>query len=155
MFQPIAEGRRIVAEAHRCPVRGSRPYPRGVNSDFKRVSEAKYVLLTTFRKDGTPVATPLWAAPDGDKLLMWTVTDSYKVKRIKRNPSVTVAACDARGNPKGEPVAAVAEILDAPGTDHARDAIARRYGILGWIAMKGSLLRRGKTGTIGLAITAA
>ncbi len=107
-----------------------------MNSDFKRVSEAKYVLLTTFRKDGTPVATPLWAAPDGDKLLMWTVTDSYKVKRIKRNPSVTVAACDARGNPKGEPVAAVAEILDAPGTDHARDAIARRLRILGWITMK-------------------
>ena len=147
--------RQIVAETCRCSARGARTYPRGVNSDFKRVSEAKYVLLTTFRKDGTPVATPLWAAPDGDKLLMWTVTDSYKVKRIRRNPSVTVAACDARGNPKGEPVAAVAEILDGPGTDHARDAIARRYGILGWITMKGSLLRRGKTGTIRLAITAA
>lgn len=126
-----------------------------MNADFKRVAESKYVLLTTFRKDGTPVATPLWAAADGDTLLMWTVTDSYKVKRIRKNPAVTVAACDARGNPKGEPVAAKAEILDAAGTDHARDAIARRYGIIGWLTMKGSLLRRGKTGTIGIAITAA
>ncbi|NRI64711.1 MULTISPECIES: PPOX class F420-dependent oxidoreductase [Rhodococcus] len=121
--------------------------------DFKRVTESKYVLLTTFRKDGTPVATPLWAALDGERLLVWTVTDSYKVKRIRRNPSVTVAVCDARGNPKGDPVAAKAEILDGHGTDHARDAIARRYGIIGWLTMKGSLLRRGKTGTVGIAIS--
>lgn len=130
-----------------------RTYPRQVTPDFKRVTESKYVLLTTFRKDGTPVATPLWAAVDGERLLVWTVTDSYKVKRIRRNPSVTVAVCDARGNPKGEPVAAKAEILDGAGTDYARGAIARRYGIIGWLTMKGSLLRRGKTGTVGIAIS--
>ena len=124
-----------------------------MNPDLARVADSKYVLLTTFRKDGTPVATPLWAALDGDTLLMSTVTDSYKVKRIRRNPSVTVAACDARGNPKGEPVLAVAGILDGPAADHAREVVARRYGILGWIITKASLLRRGKTGTIGLAIT--
>jgi PPOX class probable F420-dependent enzyme len=125
-----------------------------VTTEFDRVSSAKYVLLTTFRKDGTPVATPLWAAADGDRLLMWTVTDSYKVKRIRRNPEVTVAACDARGKPKGPEVPARAVILDAADTDHTRDVIARKYGILGWLTMKGSLLRRGKTGTIGLAVTA-
>ena len=43
---------------------------------------------------------------------------------------------------------------DAADTDHTRDVIARKYGILGWLTMKGSLLRRGKTGTIGLAVTA-
>ncbi|MFZ2177165.1 MAG: PPOX class F420-dependent oxidoreductase [Rhodococcus sp. (in: high G+C Gram-positive bacteria)] len=124
-----------------------------VTTEFDKVSAAKYVLLTTFRKDGTPVATPLWAAPDGDRLLMWTVTDSYKVKRIRRNPEVTVAVCDLRGKPKGPAIPARADILDAEATDHARDVIARKYGILGWISMKGSLLRRGRTGTIGLAIT--
>jgi PPOX class probable F420-dependent enzyme len=125
-----------------------------VTTEFDRVSSAKYVLLTTFRKDGTPVATPLWAAADGDRLLMWTVTDSYKVKRIRRNPEVTVAACDVRGKPKGPEVPARAVILDAADTDHTRDVIARKYGILGWLTMKGSLLRRGKSGTIGLAVTA-
>ncbi len=85
---------------------------------------------------------------------MWTVTDSWKVKRIRRNPRVTVAACDVRGNPKGPAVEATAEILDDAGTDRARDAIAKRYGLLGWITMKGSLIRRGRTGTIGLAVTA-
>jgi PPOX class probable F420-dependent enzyme len=125
-----------------------------MGASFGDVAAAKYVLLTTFRKDGTPVSTPLWAALDGDRLLMWTVTDSWKVKRIRRNPRVTVAACDVRGNPKGPAVEATAEILDVAGTDRARDAIARRYGLLGWITMKGSLLRRGRTGTIGLAVTA-
>lgn len=114
---------------------------------------AKYVLLTTFRKDGTPVPTPLWAAPDGDRLLVWTVTDSYKVKRIRRNPRVTLAACDVRGNPKSAPVEATAEILDAAGTEHVRAAIARKYGILGRITMKASLLRRGRSGTVGLALS--
>ena len=125
-----------------------------MGASFGDVAAAKYVLLTTFRKDGTPVSTPLWAALDGDRLLMWTVTDSWKVKRIRRNPRVTVAACDVRGNPKGPAVEATAEILDDAGTDRARDAIAKRYGLLGWITMKGSLLRRGRTGTIGLAVTA-
>ncbi|CRK51106.1 conserved hypothetical protein [Rhodococcus sp. RD6.2] len=125
-----------------------------MGASFGDVAAAKYVLLTTFRKDGTPVSTPLWAALDGDRLLMWTVTDSWKVKRIRRNPRVTVAACDVRGNPKGPAVEATAEILDVAGTDLARDAIAKRYGLLGWIIMKGSLLRRGRSGTIGLAVTA-
>lgn len=124
-----------------------------MSAAFDRVAAAKYVSLTTFRKDGSPVATPLWAALDGERLLMWTVTDSYKVKRIRRNQRVTVAVCDARGKPRGEPVDARAEILGADETDVARDAIARKYGVLGWITMKGSLLRRGKTGTIGLSVT--
>lgn len=117
------------------------------------IGAAKYVLLTTFRKDGSAVPTPLWAALDGDRLLMWTVTDSHKVKRIRRTPRVTIAACDVRGNQKGEAVEANAVVLDDAGTDHARDVITRKYGILGWITMKGSLIRRGRTGTIGLAIT--
>ncbi|EME22153.1 PPOX class F420-dependent oxidoreductase [Rhodococcus triatomae] len=120
---------------------------------FDEVAAAKYVLLTTFRKDGTAVPTPLWAASDGDRLLMWTVTDSWKVKRIRRDPRVTVAPCDARGKAKGDAVEARAEILDLAGSDRARDAIAKRYGVLGWLTMKGSLLRRGRTGTVGLAIT--
>ncbi|AOW94624.1 PPOX class F420-dependent enzyme [Rhodococcus sp. WMMA185] len=124
-----------------------------VNTEFDRVMSAKYVLLTTFRKDGSPVGTPLWAAADGDRLLLWTVTDSYKVKRIRRNSEVTVAVCDARGKREGSEVPARAVILDAEETDHVRDVIARKYGIIGWLTMKGSLLRRGKAGTIGLAVT--
>ncbi len=112
--------------------------------------------LTTFRKDGTPVSSPLWAALDGDKLLMWTVTDSWKVKRLRRNPAVVVQACDVRGKQTyGDPVPGTAQILDTPGSDHARDVVQKKYGLLGWVTVKGSLLRRGKKGTVGLAITAS
>ena len=122
---------------------------------FDTIATGKYVLLTTFKKDGTGVPTPLWGALDGDRLLMWTVADSWKVKRIRRNPKVTIAPCDMRGNPQGEAVNATAEILDETGTEKARAAVASKYGILGWLTVKGSVLRRGKSGSVGLSITAA
>ncbi|MYR08309.1 PPOX class F420-dependent oxidoreductase [Gordonia sp. SID5947] len=124
------------------------------DAPFGDATRAKFVQLTTFRKDGTPVATPLWAAIDGDRLTMWTVVDSWKVKRIRRDPRVVVQACDARGRKTiGEPVDGTAEILDEAGTEKVRRLIADKYGILGWLTIKGSLLRRGKSGTVGLSIT--
>jgi PPOX class probable F420-dependent enzyme len=127
-----------------------------MTTPFGQAGTAKYVQLTTFRKDGTPVSSPLWAALDGDKLLMWTVTDSWKVKRLRRNPAVVVQACDVRGKQTyGDPVSGTAQILDTPGSDHARDVVQKKYGLLGWVTVKGSLLRRGKKGTVGLAITAS
>jgi PPOX class probable F420-dependent enzyme len=101
------------------------------------------------------VATPLWAALDGDKLLMWTVTDSWKVKRLRRNRKVIVQACDVRGKQTyGEPVTGTAVIMDEAGSDRARTLVQKKYGILGWITVKGSVLRRGKEGSVGLSITA-
>lgn len=121
---------------------------------FGRVADAKYVQLTTFRRNGAPVASPLWAAVDGDRLYMWTVTDSWKVKRIRHDSRVIVQGCDVRGHKLiGDPVHGVAEILDPTETEKARQVIARKYGIAGWVTVKGSLLRRGRRGTVGLAIT--
>ncbi|MCZ4079834.1 PPOX class F420-dependent oxidoreductase [Rhodococcus sp. H36-A4] len=122
---------------------------------FTSIADGKYVSLTTFKKDGTPVATPLWGARDGDRLLVWTPTDSWKVKRIKRNSSVTIASCSARGKVEGDAVDGVAEVLDAAGTEKARSAISSKYGILGWLTVKGSSLRRGKSGTVGISIVPA
>ncbi|WP_206488614.1 PPOX class F420-dependent oxidoreductase [Rhodococcus sp. KRD162] len=122
---------------------------------FEDIAQGKYILLTTFKKDGTAVPTPLWGAVEGNRLLMWTVADSWKVKRIRRNPKVTIAPCDVRGNPQGDAVDAVAEILGAAETEKARSAVVSKYGILGWLVVTGSVLRRGKSGSVGLAITAA
>ncbi|NGP08713.1 PPOX class F420-dependent oxidoreductase [Rhodococcus sp. 14C212] len=118
---------------------------------FADLAAAKYVLLTTFRKDGTPVPTAVWAAADADRLLVWTVTDSYKVKRLRRDPRITLAVCDVRGNPRSAAVPGTATVLDAAGTERARAVIARSYGILGWLTVKGSVLRRGRAGTVGIA----
>jgi len=119
--------------------------------DFAELAAAKYVLLTTFRKDGTAVGTPVWAAPDGNRLLVWTVADAYKVRRLRRDPRLTLAICDARGKPKSAAVPGTGVVLDADGSAHARAVIARKYGLLGRLLVGGSTLRRGRTGTVGLA----
>lgn len=124
-----------------------------MTNPFGAVGTAKYVLLTTFKKDGTPVGTPLWAALDGNELVVWTEANSWKVKRIRRNPTVTLQPCDLRGKPSGEVVDGTATILDEAGSDHARDLIKKKYGVIGWVTVTGSVLRRGKTGTIGIAIS--
>lgn len=115
----------------------------------------KYLLLTTFRKDGRAVATPVWFAQDGAELKVWTVTDSGKVKRIRRDGAVTITACDVRGTPRGEAIDAHARLLDAAETERVRSLISKRYGLFGWVVMLGSRLRRGSGHNIGIAITPA
>jgi PPOX class probable F420-dependent enzyme len=58
---------------------------------------ASYINLKSFRRDGSAVDTPVWLAPLDGKLMVFTLGDSYKVKRIRRNPRVRVARCDVRG----------------------------------------------------------
>ncbi|MFZ2526532.1 MAG: PPOX class F420-dependent oxidoreductase [Rhodococcus sp. (in: high G+C Gram-positive bacteria)] len=118
---------------------------------FADLAAANYVLLSTFRKNGTTVPTAVWAAADGDRLLVWTATNSHKITRLRRDPRITLAVCDARGKPRSAAVDGTAVVLDDAGTDHTRTVIARKYGILGWLLVKSSLLRRGRAGTIGLA----
>lgn len=118
------------------------------------VATAKYVLLTTFRKDGTPVGTPVWGMARDDKLYVWTETNSWKVKRIRRNPSVTVQACDMRGKTmRGNLVAGSARLLDAAETQRVRTWVCRKYWLTGPLLVLGSRLTRGKAGTIGIEIT--
>lgn len=122
---------------------------------LEELATASYVAVTSYRKDGTGVPTPVWVAGDGDALVVWTVTDSWKVKRIRRNPLVTVAPCDVRGKPSGEAVGGTAEILDQAGTDRVRVLIRRKYGLFGRLTLAMSRLRRGATGTVGVRITLA
>ncbi|MBZ3905720.1 PPOX class F420-dependent oxidoreductase [Streptomyces brasiliscabiei] len=113
----------------------------------------KYLLVTTYRKNGTAVPTPVWVVRDGDALGVWTVADSWKVKRIRNRADILVGPCDLRGNPTGDSVPAHAEILDAAGAAAYRKLIARKYGITGRLTLLGSRLRRGADGTIGIRVT--
>ncbi|MGH3716087.1 MAG: PPOX class F420-dependent oxidoreductase [Micromonosporaceae bacterium] len=117
------------------------------------LAESQYVLVTSYRKDGTGVGTPLWVVPDGDALAVWTPTESYKVKRMGRDPRVEVAPCTYGGSVTGEAATGRAELLDAAGTQRVRDAIKHKYGLVGWLTLTGSWLRRGYAGTIGIRIT--
>jgi uncharacterized protein len=89
--------------------------------------EGKYLSLTSFRRDGTGVATPVWFVQENGRLFVKTDSDSYKVKRIASNPSVTVAACTASGRLRGEPSPAHAEILPKSEAHRVEDLMARKY----------------------------
>lgn len=122
---------------------------------FADVAKSKYILLTTFTKDGRPKPTAIWAAPAGDALLVITQADSWKVKRIRNTPRVTVAVCDVRGNPKSEPVEARAVILGQARNGEVYDAIGKRYGLLGKTFNFFSKLRGGMQSNVGLELHAA
>ncbi|MCE5289351.1 MAG: PPOX class F420-dependent oxidoreductase [Nocardiaceae bacterium] len=122
---------------------------------FAELGTAKYMLLTSFRKNGVGVATPVWFAPDGDAFVVWTTTDSGKVKRIRRDSRVTVARCDRRGKPSGKTFDAVAEIHTGADAERIRQLIAKHYGLLGRLLVTASSLRRGHDGTVGLRIVSA
>jgi hypothetical protein len=126
-----------------------------MTEQLDQLAAGKYLLLTTSRKDGTAVPTAVWFAPDGADLVVWTVSTSGKVKRIRRDGAVTITACDLRGNPRGEAIEARARLLDAAGTERVRSLLIKRYGLFGWLTVRGSQLRRGAQGTIGVAITPA
>ncbi|MGW0969149.1 PPOX class F420-dependent oxidoreductase [Streptomyces sp. NPDC002516] len=117
------------------------------------LGSGKYLLITSFRKNGTGVATPVWVVRDGAALGAWTVADSWKVKRIRNRADVLVGSCDVRGRPTGEAVPATAEILDAAETARYRKLLARKYGVMGRLTLLGSRLRRGDSGTVGIRIT--
>lgn len=122
---------------------------------FADLAKANYVLLTTFTKDGRPKPTAIWAAPAGDRLLVITQADSWKVKRIRNTPRVTLAVCDARGNPKSDSVEARAVVLDKGHNGEVYDAIGKRYGLVGKAFNLFSKLRGGMVKNVGLELRAA
>ncbi|MGA7052292.1 MAG: PPOX class F420-dependent oxidoreductase [Mycobacterium sp.] len=126
--------------------------------NFADFAKAQYILLTTFTKDGRPKSTPIWAALDterGDRLLVITEGKSWKVKRIRNTPRVTLATCTMRGRPTSEAVEGTAAILDKTETGAVYDAIGRRYGILGWLFNFFSKLRGGMENNVGLELRVA
>ena len=108
----------------------------------------KYVLLTTFRRDGRAVSTPIWVMPDGDGVAFWTVRDSGKVKRIRNSGRVTIAPCDMRGNNVGEAVEATARLGDDNDLKRVTRALIRKYGLMGRMTLLGSRLRGGSDRTV-------
>ena len=101
---------------------------------FAEIAAARYLLLTTFTKDGRPKPTAIWAAPDGDRLLVMTEEDSWKVKRIRNTPRVTLAICDhARQPEEREYRSGGARYSTSPRRLAVQRAVNKRYGVLGWL----------------------
>lgn len=93
----------------------------------------KYAVLVTFRRNGEPVPSPIWFGLDDGKAFIRTGADSWKVKRIRNNPSVVIAPSTRKGKPLGPGIAAVARVL--PAEEHPRAIAARlaAYGLGRWV----------------------
>ena len=107
----------------------------------------RYVSLTTYRRDGTPVATPVWFAMDGGALVVLTDASSGKARRIGANAAVVVTPCDARGKVHGDAWAATARRLEPSAHARVHQLLARKYGLVfrafvGWTALDRRLRRR-------------
>ncbi|SEF03898.1 hypothetical protein SAMN05216489_09842 [Streptomyces sp. 3213] len=118
---------------------------------------ARHISLTTYRKNGTPVATPVWLAPDGERLLVWTDPASGKVKRLRHTSRVAVAVCDRHGRvPGGAPrYEATARILDSTESREARRTLASRYLLVRLTDWFTRLLPTAARPGVALAITLA
>jgi uncharacterized protein len=105
----------------------------GRTTTFATLGKSKYVRLTTFRKDGSPVSTPVWVAPDAEQphvLYVFTGASSGKLKRIRNNGSVRLAPCTMRGRLKGDAIEAVATVLPPDRVESADRALTRKYPIV-------------------------
>ncbi|HEX9065569.1 MAG TPA: PPOX class F420-dependent oxidoreductase [Streptosporangiaceae bacterium] len=119
----------------------------------------RYLSITSFRQDGTPVATPVWFAERDGLLLAVTDAASGKVKRIRRNPHVRIAICTASGRLRGPEVSATAEILTGPQVARAEQLLKGKYRldllVIGPVRSVQQALHIGRprTGTVLLVVT--
>jgi uncharacterized protein len=119
------------------------------------IGHSKYVSLTTYRKDGTGVATPVWHVENDGELLVVSEAGAWKVKRIRNNSHVVVTVCSLRGRvvPGAPSAEGTARLLDAAETETGRTLLARKYVLSrvgNWFAR---ILRLRRAPLIGIAVT--
>jgi PPOX class probable F420-dependent enzyme len=119
------------------------------------IGRSKYVSLTTYRKDGTGVATPVWHALNGGELFIVSNADAWKVKRIRNNSHVVVTVCNIRGKvaPGAPSAEGKARVLDQAGTEATRALIGRKYVLSRLGNGFTRILHLRKTPVIGIAVT--
>ncbi len=101
-----------------------------MNTALASIRDAKTILLTTCKRDGTTVATPVSVAFDGDRAYFRSYDKAWKTKRIRHNPSVQAAPSTFRGKPTGPAIRAHATLLDGEQARVAARALARRHRVL-------------------------
>ena len=94
---------------------------------FDTLEGHKYVSLTTFKKSGEAVSTPLWFALVDGRAYMTTPPDSGKMKRIRNDPRVLISPSNARGKPKGESIEGIAYPIEGDSLEHAEKALREKY----------------------------
>jgi dimethylaniline monooxygenase (N-oxide forming) len=92
------------------------------------IGGARYSLIVTYRRNGTPVATPVWAAAGNGRVYVRTERGSGKVKRLAGDPRALLAPCNAQGRPRGPALHVRGRVLGTDEEPTAEAALATRYG---------------------------
>ena len=122
------------------------------------LAEHRFISLTTFRRNGTPVSTPVWVGRDGTALVVLTPAGSGKVTRLRHDPRVEMRPCGRFGVVEDgvEPIAARAHLREHPDdVARARETIRQTYPIESRIVLGIERLverLRGRPGTVRLAL---
>jgi PPOX class probable F420-dependent enzyme len=96
----------------------------------KEVVMGRFVSVTSFKRDGTGIATPVWSVSENRRLFAFTDLRSAKVRRMRRNPQVLVAPCLPNGRLRGTPRPAHAEVLtDERDLERVQKLMLRRYRV--------------------------
>ena len=121
---------------------------------FDSLRKQSYIALSTFRRNGDAVVTPVWFTQNTDRLYVWTDQDSGKVKRIRNNPLVRLAPSTFAGKPVGDEIAGVARLLEVEVGQDVLPLFETKYGVqfkfFNWLSK-----RQGHDGHIIVEITSS
>lgn len=124
------------------------------------LANEQFVALTTFRRNGERVTTPVWVAPDPEvpgSMVVVTDRASGKVKRLRNTPSIELQPCDPRGRLRGDATPGTAVVLDGPDSDPTRErahaALRSKYGWQARLLDVAARFRRGKQDRVHLRLT--
>lgn len=101
------------------------------DADWQSLGAARYVALSTFRRTGVAVVTPVWIAPDGDGLVVTTTASTGKAKRLRNDPHVRLQPCSRSGRVDQDAITVdAAAVIAGPVAEQpgAEAALARKYG---------------------------
>ncbi|TDZ79913.1 Pyridoxamine 5'-phosphate oxidase [Mycobacteroides salmoniphilum] len=120
--------------------------------DIDTVAAGRYILLTTFTKDGVPKPTPMGFVAEGDELLLTTSANTWKVRRVRRDRKVRVAVCTRSGRVISPVSDATAVIVEDPASvARIRASVVKRYGLPSRIVT--AWLDRRNGARVGISVT--
>ena len=97
--------------------------------DASALDRESYISLTTFKRSGDGVRTPVWFALHDGKFYVFTEAKAWKVKRLSRDDRVRVAACSVRGAVRGDWIEGHGKVIeDAEIVEAAYGALHKKYG---------------------------
>jgi len=91
--------------------------------------DQKYINLETYKKDGTPIRTPVWFVIDKNLIYVITRDSTGKVKRLRNNQNVRIVPCSFKGEPKNEWVKGAAEKITGEEADKVIKLRKKKYGM--------------------------